>query len=112
MRLRRAAVVALGAVLVPLLAGCNTSSLDKQELVVYFNQGAPASDHVHALQACAHAAPNANPEPLTKSTLVSDQVGDVRWRIDHANDKDLALLTECLNKQPGVAGVDIPDLTD
>ena len=47
-----------------------------------------------------------------KSKLASDAVGDVRFRIDHADDKDFALLTECLNKQPGVAGVDVPDLTD
>ena len=94
------------------LGGCNSSTLTKQELVVYFTQNAPTSDHTAALKACAHAAPNATPEPILKSNLASDQVGDVRFRIDHADDKDIALLTECLNKQPGVAGVDIPDLTD
>jgi hypothetical protein len=36
----------------------------------------------------------------------------VRFRIDHADDKDIALLTECLSRQPGVVGVDTPDLTD
>jgi hypothetical protein len=112
MRGRRLIVGVVAAGILPLLSGCNSSALDKQELVVYFQQNAPASDHTAALKACAHAAPNANPEPITKSTLASDQVGDVRWRIDHADDKDLALLTECLNKQPGVVGVDIPDLTD
>jgi hypothetical protein len=112
MRVRRLAMcLALGSVGIG-LAGCNTSALTKQEMVVYFKQGAPESDHVAALKACAHAAPNVNPEQLLKSNLVSDQVGDVRFRIDHADDKDQALLTECLNKQPGVAGVDVPDLTD
>ena len=36
---------------------------------------------------------------------MSDAVGDVRFRVDHADDKDLAMLTECLNRQPGVEGV-------
>jgi hypothetical protein len=94
------------------LTGCNSSALTKVELVVYFQQGAPMSDHVAALHACAHASPEATPEPITKSNLASDAVGDVRFRIDHADDKQIALLTECLNKQPGVVGVDIPDLTD
>jgi hypothetical protein len=104
------ALLAAGALLA--LGGCNTSALTKVELVVYFQQGAPMSDHVAALHACAHASPEAIPEPITKSNLASDAVGDVRFRIDHADDKQIALLTECLNKQPGVAGVDIPDLTD
>lgn len=103
-------VIALGAVL--LVSGCNTSALTKRELVVYFADNAPESDHVAALDACAHAAPDAHAEPITKSTLPSNQVGNVRFRIDHADDRDIALLTECLDKQRGVKGVDIPDLTD
>jgi hypothetical protein len=94
------------------VSGCNTTALTKVEMVVYFTQNAPTSDHEAALKACAHSAPNVYPEPIVKSNLASDAVGDVRFRIDHADDKDLALLTECLNKQPGVAGVDTPDLTD
>jgi hypothetical protein len=112
MRRRPLAVCAGAVAVLAALSGCNTSALTKVELVVYFTQNAPASDHINALRACAHAAPNAYPEPITKSTLVSDSVGDVRFRIDHADDKDIALLTECLNKQPGVVGVDTPDLTD
>jgi hypothetical protein len=103
-----------GAIMVAAIAvsGCNTSAFTKVELVVYFKPNAPTSDHAAALKACAHAAPNATPEPIVKSTLVSDSVGDVRFRIDHANDKDIALLSECLNQQPGVLGIDTPDLTD
>jgi hypothetical protein len=112
MSVRQLVLCTIAAGLVTSLAGCNSSTLTKQELVVYFTQNAPTSDHTAALKACAHAAPNANPEPILKSNLASDQVGDVRFRIDHADDKDIALLTECLIKQPGVAGVDIPDLTD
>jgi hypothetical protein len=108
-RLGRCAAIVSG---LAVMAGCNTAALTKVEMVVYFKQNAPVSDHLAALKACAHAAPNVTPEPIVKSNLASDAVGDVRFRIDHANDKDLALLSECLNKQPGVAGIDTPDLTD
>jgi hypothetical protein len=94
------------------LGGCNSSALTKRELVVYFGPNAPSSDHVAALRACSHVTPAATPEPIIKSNLVSDSVGDVRFRIDHADDQQLAHLEECLNRQPGVVGVDIPDLTD
>jgi hypothetical protein len=112
MRLHRLAVCVAAAGAVAGIAGCNSSALTKEEMVVYFTQNAPISDHTAVLKACAHAAPNVTAEPIVKSNLASDAVGDVRFRIDHADDKDLALLTECLNKQPGVAGVDVPDLTD
>jgi hypothetical protein len=105
-----AGVVAAGALIV--LSGCNSSSLTKRELVVYFQQGAPQSEHVAALHACGHVTPAAVPEPIDTSNLLSNSVGNVRFRIDHADDKQIALLTECLNKQPGVVGFDIPDLTD
>jgi hypothetical protein len=104
--------VLAAAGLVSGLTGCNSSSLSKVELVVYFSQNAPQSEHVAALKACGHVTPETVPEPLATGTLPSDSVGDVRFRIDHANDREIALLTECLNKQPGVVGVDTPDLTD
>ena len=112
MQVRRAGIclAALGAVL--LVSGCNTSSLTKRELVVYFTDNASESDHVNALNVCGRVAPDVHPEPITKSTLPSNRVGNVRFRIDHADDKDIALLTECLDKQPGVKGFDIPDLTN
>lgn len=103
--------VAAGAILLA-AAGCNSAALTKQELVVYFTADAPIADHAAALRACAHATPDATPEPMSTSSLPSASVGDVRFRIDHANDKDVALLTECLAKQPGVKGVDVPDLTN
>jgi hypothetical protein len=109
---RRLAVCATAVGMVFVAAGCNASALTKVELVVYFKPNAPLSDHTGALKACGHVTPETIPEPIVKSRFVSDAVGDVRFRIDHANDKELAELTECLNKQPGVEGVDTPDLTD
>lgn len=103
--------VACGAIAAA-TSGCNSSALSKQELVVYFTAGAPVAEHAAALRACAHVTPEATPEPMSSSSLPSNAVGDVRFRIDHANDKDVAVLTECLAKQPGVKGVDVPDLTN
>jgi hypothetical protein len=106
----RRAVRWLGVALVAsvALAGCN-GSLSKRELVVHFTQTATPAEHQAVLTACAHAAPNTSPEPMTVSRFPSDQVGNVRFRIDHADDRDLSKLIACLNKQHGVVGVDIPD---
>jgi hypothetical protein len=95
-----------------LVSGCNTSSLTKREVVVYFDDNASETEHVNTLNACAHSAPDVHAEPIINSTVPANEVGNVRFRIDHADDKDIALLTECLNKQPGVKGFDIPDLTN
>jgi hypothetical protein len=110
---RRAVAAAAAAVgLVLGVSGCNTSALTKRELVVYFADNASQAEHRAALTACAHATPSAHPEPFVEGNLASDSVGDIRFRIDHTDDHDLAILYACLNKQPGVKGVDIPDLTD
>jgi hypothetical protein len=108
---RFAVCIALGGTIVA-LGGCNDAALTKTEMVVYFTPNAPQADHAAALKACGHVSPEVVPEPLQTSALASNDVGDVRFRIDHANDKELAELTECLNKQAGVEGVDTPDLTD
>jgi hypothetical protein len=104
-----AACALLGTAVMITVSGCNAS---KQELVVYFAENAPQSEHVAALHACAHATPQATPEPIENSNLVSNSVGNVRFRIDHTNDKQLAILESCLGRQKGVVGVDIPDYTD
>ena len=94
------------------LSGCNTSALTKQELVVYFQPGTTTAQKLTALDNCKHATPEAVAEPIDHSGLPSDQIGDIRFRIDHADDKQLSLLENCLHKQIGIQGVQIPDLTD
>jgi hypothetical protein len=94
------------------LAGCNTSAFTKQELVVYFQPGTTQAQKLTALHNCEHATPEAVPEPVDTSSVAADQVGDIRFRIDHANDKEVSILEDCLHKQVGIQGVDIPDLTD
>lgn len=94
------------------MTGCNASALTKRELVVHFDPAATSAQHHAALEACSHVTPEASPEPFSTTGPVATQVNNVRFRIDHANDKDIAMLEACLAKQPGVVGDDIPDLTN
>ncbi|HEX3897531.1 MAG TPA: hypothetical protein VHW74_00045 [Mycobacteriales bacterium] len=112
MVVRRLALAALAAGVALLLAGCNTSALTKRELVFYFSPNATQAQHQAALDACKDVTPEAVPEPFDTTGPTADLVGDVRFRIDHADDKAIAEVEDCMNKQPGIAGVDIPDLTD
>jgi hypothetical protein len=112
MVVRRLAAMAVAIGLGLLLAGCNDSALTKRELVFYFTPSSTAAEQETALHACIHVTPEATPEPFNTTGPNADLVGDVRFRIDHANDKAIAQLEDCMNKQRGIAGVDIPDLTD
>jgi hypothetical protein len=103
---------------VPLLAvaiaaaGCNANALSKRELVFYFNSNASMAERQAALRACGHVSSEAKPEPFSTTGPAANLVGNVRFRIDHADDKAIAQVTECMTRQPGVKGVDTPDLTD
>ena len=80
-------------------SGCNAT---KRELVVVFASSATAAQHAAALHACTGAAPHTTPEPMPTGGHVVGS--DVRFRIDSANDKDIARLETCLQRQPGVQG--------
>jgi hypothetical protein len=109
---RLVATSVLAGTAIGVLGGCNTSALTKQELVVYFQPGTTAAQKLTALHNCEHTTPAAVAEPVDKSSLAADQVGDIRFRIDHADDKQVSLLEDCFSHQVGIEGVDIPDLTD
>src|SRR4051812_36134518 len=86
--------------------GCNASALSRRELVVHFESTASAAQHRQALTSCTGVAPNTTPEPIVHTQYASSRVNDVRFRIDHANDHDIARLQTCLAKQPGVVGTE------
>ena len=69
-----------------------------------FAQDATPEMHENALKACTGVAPHTSPEPIVHSTFASSRVSDVRFRIDHANDREIAQLQACLGEQPGVIG--------
>ena len=104
------------ALMLPLVAvavsACNASALTKRELVVYFNSSATNAQREAVLQVCGNVSPDAVPEPFSTKGPVAQQVGDVRFRIDHADDRSIAHLETCLHHQPGVVGDQIPDLTN
>lgn len=104
--------LALLSVLGLLAAGCGRlgAGLSDQELVVVFAADATHQEHVAALRACSHI-PDVVPEPIpTNEKLLSTQIYDVRFRIDHADDFEVNQLIQCLRRQPGVVGYDIPEL--
>ena len=101
----------LGAALLILLTGCN-ASLNKREIVVQFSSSASEAEHAATRDACATATPKASPEPIVHNKYATTHIDDVRFRVDKANDHDLAQLYKCLAKQPGVIGVSDPmDMT-
>ena len=106
----RPALTAAGimlAVLAPAAAGCASfdRAFGKQEAVVQFQAQTSNSVRLKVRAACSHV-PQAIPEPLPTDHLASDMVYDVRYRVDHASDGDLAKLQQCLQKFPSVVGID------
>jgi hypothetical protein len=97
-------VVTLAGCLVGGLTGCNSVALSRRELVVVFQSSATDAQHAAALQACTGVAARTSPEPILPSTHRVARTADVRFRIDHADDRDIAQLEACLGRQPGVLG--------
>jgi hypothetical protein len=107
----RAALPGVGimlAALAPAAAGCATfdRTFGKQEAIVHFQPQTPDSTRLKVRAACSHV-PQAIPEPLPTDHLASDQVNDVRYRVDHASDGDLAKLQQCLQRFPSVVGIEL-----
>jgi hypothetical protein len=102
--LARAALVALA---LALAAGCGhlADNLRQREIVVRFVPGATPAQHREVRSACDHFT-NARPEPLPTSTLRSVRLSDVRFRVDDADDAELARLESCLTRFRFVQGVD------
>lgn len=102
----RLAGAVLGLVVV---TGCGAygATLAQREVVVRFALSATPAQHDAARRACS-GLPNAAVEPAPRSTLRSVQLNDVRFRVDRASTADLARLYDCLRRQPGVVGVQIP----
>jgi hypothetical protein len=93
-----------------LLTSCRTTVSLKREVVVVFKPGSTPADRDRVRAACADASPHASPEPVGPGTLKSSRVNDVRYRVDKADDSELAKLYTCLTKDPSVRGVNLPDM--
>jgi hypothetical protein len=107
---RRLALLAAAVPVLAAVSGCNVEGLTKRELVVDFLPSATDAQRAAVLEACGHVTPDASPEPFQTTGPAANRVGNVRFRIDHANDREIARLETCLSQQPGVRGDHIPDV--
>ena len=73
---------------------------------MHFQNGTSNATRLHVRAACSHV-PKAMPEPLPTDHKASDLLYDVRYRVNHASDADLARLQQCLQRFPSVDGFDI-----
>ena len=111
---RAAAAVLVTATLFGGLTGCKyAAALSKREVVVLFKPGATQAQHQLVLASCSNVA-NAVPEAMGNGKLVSELASNVRFRVDHASDAQLAQLFECFDEpqfKAFIQSYDIPDLS-
>jgi hypothetical protein len=88
------------------LGGCSWSaSLQAREATVHFDRSSSLAERTAARAACLDL-PHATPEPVATDALSTRAQTEIRYRVDHADDHDLAVLYSCLEKQPGVLTVE------
>jgi hypothetical protein len=105
---RAAAAAAAAAVLCAAATGCGAfdRAFGKQEAVVRFQPNTPASVMLKARAACSHL-PGAYAEPIPRHVPAVDLPDDIRYEVGHATDAQVARLTQCLQRFPSVAGIDL-----
>jgi hypothetical protein len=109
---RRLALLSTASLLVVGLGGCKyAANLSKVEWVVIFKPGATQAQHRVVLDSCSNI-PHVDPEPLGTGTLESEQLSNVRFRVDNATDADLAKLSVCLEQPQFATIVQSYDPTD
>jgi hypothetical protein len=87
------------------LAGATGCKGAQREVIVFFAADSSQAQHEAALHACTGVANHTSPEPIAAGTHRVAPTSDVRFRIDKADDRDIAQLEKCLTNQPGVIGV-------
>jgi hypothetical protein len=106
----RTAVLAAGVAL--LAAGCNShvyGSLGNQVAEFYFTGSATAAMKAHAVQACS-GLKGTSPYALPRGNApLASQVYSVRFDVTHASNAQLQALLNCMSRQKGVTGFNIPD---
>ena len=102
------AVSATAAALCLAAAGCASfdRAFGKQEAVVQFQPDTPASVMLRARAACSHL-PGAAVEPIPGHALAVDLPDDIRYEVSNASDAQIARLTQCLQRFPAVAGIEL-----
>lgn len=94
------------------MSGCKYSkALGEQEWVVIFKPGATQAEHRLVLNACG-SLPHVAGEPMGTGTLESELDSNVRFRVDKADDADLAALSTCIGQPRFESFVKSYDPTD
>lgn len=113
---RTATAVSIG-VLALAAAGC-ANALHDRTMTVLFSASATEAQLQAASKACAHVVPGISALPVPSDAAASrgsaglgraGTGGTIRFRIGGADDHDIARLTTCLNRQPGVFAVQPPN---
>jgi len=93
----------VGAVAATVVAGCTNPS---QELAVRFRASPGTTDPDPAqVQAARAACPGSGAvrlRPVATTTLVSARRVPLRYDVTGSTDREVALVQECLERQPGV----------
>ena len=89
-------------------AGCASfdHAFGKREAVVQFQPNTPAAEMLKVRAACSHL-PAAQAEPIPRHVLKIDLPDDIRYEVSQATDAQIARLTQCLNRFPSVAGIEL-----
>ena len=94
------------------LSSCSwTSSLKARETVVHFTRDTTPAQRAAARAACLDL-PRTRPEPIASDALSIRAHTDIRFRVDDANDHEIAQLYACLQKQPGYLTAETIPLSD
>jgi hypothetical protein len=102
------AAVAVAAALGLAAAGCASfdRAFGRREAVVQFQPNTPAAEMLKVRAACSHL-PAAQPEPIPRHVLKIDLPYDIRYEVSQATDAQIARLTQCLDRFPSVAGIEL-----
>jgi hypothetical protein len=111
-RRRWLTVPLLAGVTLATTAGC-AGSIKNRELVAYFKGGTTSAELQAVARACRHVSPDItpapNPTPSGSEAGLAGNSDEIRFEVGSSDDHDIALLTDCLSRQPRVLGVQPPD---
>jgi hypothetical protein len=95
------------------VTGCSRfdAAMGSQQMMVNFKPGTPDSVKLHVRAACG-SLPNVRMSPVPDLKKYPYGLAQVIYQVGGASDAQIAKLTECVQKFPSVAGVDMQDTSD
>ncbi|MQA77007.1 MAG: hypothetical protein GEV10_00755 [Streptosporangiales bacterium] len=105
-----ASMVVLVALAVITSVSSGFSMLGQRYAVVHFDGTVSYAERERVQLACA-APPLVKPVPMGDDKAKSARLSNVSYRVDKADEGDIATLSKCLKKFDGVVGIELNDLT-